>query len=275
MNEILKNQKFLLVFDLDGTLLTSAQNIAPKTKKLLQQLSDMGNIVTIASGRPPRSIYHYHSMLNLNDPYIGYNGAIIDNPYDANFTPIRKWIKKEEVLSFVSHFGEDAFCNMMLEDDTDQFYLRKNDAYTYFFHPEGMKLHIGSVLENLDRDVMTCVIEVKDLSDKQAMLDYVSSHFDNLGLRFWFNAPHFAEFYFLDTNKATSIYKLAEFYHIDKAHIIAFGDAMNDFQMIKSAGVSFVMKNGSPELKQYSTYVTEYDNDHEGIYHALKDFFKI
>ena len=31
----------------------------------------------------------------------------------------------------------------------------------------------------------------------------------------------------------------------------------------------------SQNLFQMHTYVTEYDNDHEGIYHALKDFFKI
>ncbi len=275
MNELLQNQKFLLVFDLDGTLLTSKQTIAPKTKKLLQELSKVGNIVTIASGRPPRSVHQYHAMLGLEGPYIGYNGAIIDNPYDPDFKQVRKWIKKEEILSFLHHFGEDIFANMMLEDDTDQFYLKENEAYTYFFHPEGMNIHLGSVMENLDRDVMTCVLELKDLSHKQEMLDYMASHYDNLSLRFWFNAPNFAEFFFLDTNKATSIYKLADFYHIDRAHIIAFGDAMNDYQMIDSAGVSFVMKNGSPELKKYGTYITKYDNDHEGIYHALKEFFQL
>jgi hydroxymethylpyrimidine pyrophosphatase-like HAD family hydrolase len=35
------------------------------------------------------------------------------------------------------------------------------------------------------------------------------------------------------------------------------------------------MKNGSPELKKYGTYITKYDNDHEGIYHALKEFFQL
>ena len=69
--------------------------------------------------------------------------------------------------------------------------------------------------------------------------------------------------------------KLEKMYDIDRAHVICFGDALNDLQMIRMAGISFAMKNGVSELKQAATFITPYDNDHEGIYYALKDLFKI
>lgn len=275
MKDIFKNQKFLIVMDMDGTLLQTNQTIAPKTKALLQELSSYGNVISIASGRPGRSISKYSKALGLSGPFIGYNGALIENPYDPSFKPFRKWLKRDVIIDFLNHFGEDIFANLMLEDDTEQYYLRENDAYTYFFHPEGMNHHIGSVLTNLKNDVMTCVLELKDTTRKQEIKDYVASHYDNLSIRYWLDAPRFGEFHFNDTNKATSVNWLASYYGIDRAHVICFGDAMNDYQMVQSAGVSFAMKNGADELKKVATYVTEFDNNHEGIYHALVKFFRL
>lgn len=275
MNKILENQKFLLVFDLDGTLLNSNNAIEPKTKQLLLDLAKRGNIVSIASGRPSRSIKVYANQLGIKGPFIGYNGGAIDNPYDENFVPFRKFIKKDIILKTISHFGEEFFVNLMIEDETDQYYLKENEAYVNFFHPEGMKLHIGSVLSSLDKDMRTCVIQVKDIQRKDELKKYVESLDENMSIRWWLDTKDFGELFFYDTNKATSIMKLADYYHIDRPHIICFGDAMNDYSMIKSAGVSFAMVNGDDELKKSATFVTKYDNNHEGIYHALCDFFKL
>ena len=275
MKNTLENQKFLFVFDLDGTLLNSENRIEPKTRNLLMRLSEMGNIISIASGRPSRSIRIYADQLGIHGPFIGYNGGAIDNPYDSSFVPFRKFIDKDIILKFLSHFGEDAFENLMIEDETDQYYLKSNKSYVNFFHPEGMNIHIGSVLKELDKDMRTCVIQIKDVTKKEEMRRFVESLDENMSIRWWLDTDDFGELFFFDTNKATSILKLADYYHIDRPHIICFGDAMNDYYMIRNAGISFAMKNGDKELQDAATYVTEYDNNHEGIYHALVKLFGI
>lgn len=275
MNNILNNQKFLLVFDLDGTLLTSEKTIAPKTKDLLNRLVKMGNIVTIASGRPDRSVKEYMDELGLDEPYISYNGSLICNPKDPSFVTSRKQIKKDVIYRFLKHFKEDAFLNLMIEDKTDQYYLKDNEEYVNFFHPQGMTLHIGSVIDNLLDDPMSCVIQVKDRSIKNDMADYLTSLDSNMSIRWWWDSDNFGEFYYFDTNKATAILSLAQRYKIDRPHIICFGDAGNDIQMIQTAGISFAMKNGIEELKREATFITPYDNDNEGIYYALLKLFNI
>jgi 5-amino-6-(5-phospho-D-ribitylamino)uracil phosphatase len=275
MKQILQHQRFLIVFDLDGTLLNREHQIEPKTKELIRRLSKMGNIITIASGRPSRSISVFAKELGISVPFIGYNGGAIDNPLDPSFIPFRKFISKDVILGFLRHFGEESFVNLMLEDETDQYYLKDNDSYVNFFHPEGMKLHIGSVIDNLDKDMRTCVLQIKDPSRKDEFKSYLESLDSNMSIRWWMDTHDFGEFFFYDNNKATSIKKLADYYHIDKPHIICFGDAMNDFQMLRSAGISFAMCNGDDELKKAATYVTKYDNCHEGIYHALNELFEI
>lgn len=275
MNEILMNQKFMLVFDLDGTLLSSKQTILKNTKAMLNYLSSKGHIITLASGRPSRSIKKYMDDLNLQAPYICYNGSMIENPFDPSFKPYKKMISKDIIIDLLSHFPLEIFANIITEDETDQYYLKENQAFTYFFHPEEMRVHIGNLKENLKKDMMTLVIEVKDESSWDDIKDYLNKKYDDISLRVWLDAPRFGELFFYNVNKATSIAHLANLYNIDRSHIICFGDAMNDAPMMKYAGISFAMKNGAEELKRLSTYVTKEDHDNDGIYYALKEFFQI
>ncbi len=274
MNNI-ANNRYLIVFDLDGTLLDSEKKIQPKTEKMICYLRKKGNIVSIASGRPGRSVKEYSDFLSLGGPYAGYNGALIEDPYDAGFKSICKRIKKEILLDFLSHFGESAFDNLMIEDEINQYYLHENEDYVNFFHPEGMKIHIGSVIENLQGDVRTCVMKIMDPSLKDEMKKYLESIVTDMSIRWWADTQCFGEFVFHDTNKSTAVNYLSSYYGIENNHVICFGDAMNDEAMIQNAGVSYAMKNGDERLKKIAKNITPYDNDHEGIYYALLDFFHL
>ncbi|MDD6241291.1 MAG: Cof-type HAD-IIB family hydrolase [Eubacteriales bacterium] len=271
MNNILENHTFLLAFDLDGTLLTSNKTIGEKTKALLKELASKGNKIVLASGRPLRSVKQYAEELSISGPYIGYNGAMIA-PGNTSFPPFEKKIKKEVFNSFYSRFKDDID-NFMTEDLTDQYYKKENKDYVSFFHPEGMKVHLGEDYLPIQKDLNTVVVRTNSSLHHPDMQDYLHTLDSNLALRFWFHEPLFCEFYFLDTDKATAIDRVRKYYGIDRAHSIAFGDAYNDLEMIKSAGISVAMKNGAPKLQQAADYVTPEDNDHEGIYWMLKKLF--
>lgn len=273
--EIFKNQRFLFVFDLDGTLLNEKKTISPLTASILKELESLGNVVTIASGRAKRAIYPYYHELGLKGPFICYNGALVTSPDNPDYPEKKIMIPKEIIKDFFTHFKEETFVNAMIENETDQYYLKTNKAYTFFFHPEGMNVHEGSIADKLNHDVLTMVIENKDTSRNKEIEDYVSSRYENIGMRFWLDAPQFGELYHYQVNKSTSIDIIAKEYGIDCNHIVCFGDAMNDFEMIGKAGISFAMKNGADPLKEAASYVTEYDNDHEGIYYALLSLFGI
>ena len=56
-------------------------------------------------------------------------------------------------------------------------------------------------------------------------------------------------------SKGTAIHKLCAYYGIPVEDSIAFGDGMNDLEMMEMAGISVCMENGSEYLKSRSTYV--------------------
>ena len=77
-----------------------------------------------------------------------------------------------------------------------------------------------------------------------------------------------------NVSKAKGIQILATKYNITEENIIVFGDAENDLEMLETFKNSFLMKNGNKELVKYATYVTKKDNNHNGIYHSLRQILK-
>ena len=81
-------------------------------------------------------------------------------------------------------------------------------------------------------------------------------------------------FLILSINLLSSILEIAKYYNIKKENIIAFGDAENDVEMLNVAGTSIAMKNSKKELIEKVKIVTKKDNDHNGIYHTLKQILR-
>ena len=52
---------------------------------------------------------------------------------------------------------------------------------------------------------------------------------------------------------------------------MAFGDYLNDMSMILECGQSYAMKNAHDDIKKAARYVTEFDNDNDGVMRVLRN----
>ena len=64
---------------------------------------------------------------------------------------------------------------------------------------------------------------------------------------------------------------LCKYYNIDIKDTVAFGDSMNDREIIEASGFGIAMGNAIEELKKYADYVTD-DIADNGVYNALEKF---
>ena len=53
---------------------------------------------------------------------------------------------------------------------------------------------------------------------------------------------------------------------------MAFGDSMNDEQMIKMCGFGVAMQNALDYIKEQADFITEKDNNHDGISDFLEKY---
>ncbi len=72
-------------------------------------------------------------------------------------------------------------------------------------------------------------------------------------------------------SKADGLRRLSGYFGIPMDKTIAFGDSMNDLEIVQAAGIGVVMGNGAGELKAVADYVTE-DIGQDGIWNACVHF---
>jgi 5-amino-6-(5-phospho-D-ribitylamino)uracil phosphatase len=266
------DKRYLISLDCDGTLLTPEGKLTAPTIATLRALQAKGHIIVIASGRPERAIKPFYQKIGLKSPYIAYNGALVKNPEDEDFPTVRKTISYSFVQDLLKAIPEKNFRQIAFEDDVDLFYLRHNVATEKLVNPHGMSVHYGTLMDALIYQLNFFLFVLKDEALKKSIAAKVATYPD-IGIRFWYESPLTGEFYFKDSTKADAIARVAHIYGIKKNHVISFGDASNDIEMISQAGIGIAMSNGSRDLKKYADMISVADNAHDGVSATLRSLF--
>ena len=60
-----------------------------------------------------------------------------------------------------------------------------------------------------------------------------------------------------------------QYYDIGLEQTVAFGDSMNDYEIVREAGIGIAMGNSVEELKAVADYVTD-DIDRDGVWKACR-----
>lgn len=69
-------------------------------------------------------------------------------------------------------------------------------------------------------------------------------------------------------NKGTALERVCRHYGIPVEDSVAYGDSMNDLEMMEAAGISVCMANGSGRLKELADDICP-SVEHDGIYHSF------
>lgn len=267
--------KYLICFDMDGTLLNEKKKISFLTGKYLQKLQKRGCMIVLASGRPKRELKRYYDQLKLTSPLVCLNGSYCYSPFDKDFPEYEFTFDKNIAIEITEELlNKGAIDNAFCENNSCVWLYKKDpDLINFFWNfTQDDRMVFGSFRDTLDKNPAAMLAESKKGGHEKEIEEIVKKY-PGLNVRFWFNG-HYSELYFDGSSKAATLEKIAKFYGFKKERIIAFGDQHNDIEMLEWAGIGVAMKNASEELKEHADIVTKKDNNHNGIYHALKSIIK-
>ena len=71
----------------------------------------------------------------------------------------------------------------------------------------------------------------------------------------------------VEASKAEGLKRLCTYWNVPVSETVAFGDSMNDYEIVRDAGIGVAMGNSIPELKKVADYVTT-DIGQDGIWNA-------
>lgn len=259
----------LIAIDLDGTLLNKANELTSFSYKILTELASKGFTIILASGRPYRSLAPFYQTIGLTSPVIAYNGIHVYNPSDPHFPAVKRTFPKEDVIAIASTLGKRASSFLCEGDKT--IYLAREDHYlAHYFPYQNYPHQIGPIETNLHEDAYAMVFRCSH-ANLPFLKKTVEAH-DSIAFRAW-TSSFYSEAYYRGVDKGSALAYLKKTLGFEKEEVYAFGDSLNDLEMLDEAGHPYAIFHcKSPRLSSKFPS-TKKDNDHDGVALTLAELF--
>lgn len=248
----------IVFFDIDGTLLDHDKQLPAKTKEALQLLRDKGVYIAIATGRAPfmfadlRKELDIHSFVSFNGQYVVFEDEVIYlNPLAAESLDRLNKYAGERGHSLV-YMNE----KMMKANRSDDTYVEESLSTLKFPYPE---IHSDFYKDNDLYQTLIFCEEEEERSYREQFPEFTFIRWH----------PHSLDILPAGGSKAEGIKKMMERLNFKMEDVYAFGDGLNDIEMLKLAGTGVAMGNALPPVKEIADMVTT-DVAEDGIYLALK-----
>ncbi|CAI2184861.1 4238_t:CDS:1 [Funneliformis geosporum] len=304
-----QEKQHLIVVDLDGTILPDFTNVDQKAAKVLRKLKEKGHKVCIATGRNYLSTLPIYKEVGLDSLLITYNGAYINHPLKKDNPALAVIAIANSIIGKIltEKTIRDNLLNVMVDSIDRQSISTSDDIYyqQVFFNGNPYKkvgksgtettknspVDIANFLERLQgQDVLQLVLE---FPNKTSLVDniirtlrknYKSSITFYCGEKL--KAEREGENILVpdhtrqiikirnyNANKGEATKLVAGYYNISLNHTIAFGNDINDIEMMNKVGIGVAVSNSANNLKAYVHDITEFDSRSGGVAKYLIDYF--
>lgn len=251
----------LIATDLDGTLLRNDKTISEKTKKILKNYIERDGKLVLSTGRAYFGTEWVADELGLKGIVITYNGARI---YDREKNKVIYHAPLEEdIVKKIIDISRKKNIHLNLYQGDDWFVeSRERDEAEYYTKACG-KEPIEKSFENFQDYSMTKALFIGEKEILQVLKGELTEVLGDT-VHLTYSHTTYLEVLNREVNKGAALKKVAQYYGIEREKIAAFGDEMNDREMLEYAHYGVAMKNANPELKKYAKYET-LSNDEDGV----------
>lgn len=266
--------KKILFVDLDGTLMRDDKTISEENHRAIKEMTNAGNYIAIATGRAISSARNIAKTLGLTFSgcyLVAYNGATI---YDCAADCILQ--SKKLPIEYAEYlYNEAKAAGIYIQTYSDRQILAEKRTKELAFYVERTKMpyriepDVWSML-NQEPPKMLLI----DLENKKKLEKFQKDHmeWEKGKCVSFFSCPEYLEYCPLGATKGYGVEYLEKFLGIPHENTIAVGDQENDITMIQNAAIGVAMKNGDKKAKDAADYITEHDNNHDGVAEVIRRF---
>lgn len=268
-------QQQLIAIDLDGTTLNNKSQLSQLTIRTLRLLSEQGHLVSIVTGRPFRNSADLYRQLNIQAPMVNFNGALCHFPGQPNWLPAYHQDLDREIAFELFANQEELAIELLMAEGRDRLYTSSLQLPDSPYYPIDL-----AKVDKLSRESLTynpTALTIFSAEEKQKIIEQNinQAYGDYVSVRTWGGELPVLEVVHKGINKAIGVQRIADFYRIPQANVLAFGDEENDLEMLEFAGTGVAMKNGRSSVKAVANEETEFSNDQDGLARHLIERFSL
>lgn len=258
-----------VVIDLDGTLLNPDHIISQRSKRTIQQVAKTGIEFMLATGRHYQDVYLLAQQLQIPCQLITSNGARVHNQqaqliYENHIPP--------ELVSHILQISAGYEVHRNLYQQDLWLVEEANKPLLDIHHSSGFAYRITDFKQidfsHIDKFYFNAAHE-----KLQPLHDRLQKQFGDQ-LYITFTTEIYLEVMNKGVSKGRALAKVLAQENSQAEQVMAFGDGLNDVDMLNFVGHPVVMANAAPGLKQKVPHAhIALSNAEDGVADYLERYF--
>ena len=265
----------LIVCDIDGTLTHDGTiYLSDYTKETIEKLHQQGIEFGLASGRSCAQLIALSKEWDLSfdfEVFIGGNGTeYYDGKRKINHT---LYLLSEEDIKDIIEKMLDKYpdLNCSIYKDGARLLRYEDEMAVMSKKRNKMQNRIVSDLSEMWKD--PCHKVMFRVSEEVMLeIEPYANEISNNRYRSCKTQTTMMEFVRTEADKGSALKRYCLDNNIDLEEVAAFGDQLNDKEMIEVAGLGVCMINGCDECKQVAKTISDYDNNQDGCARYIEDY---
>lgn len=263
----------MIATDMDGTLLNSKKQLTQNSIRTISAVKNMGIHFVVASGRQYYNIYNVFKQHNLDEnvSFLAENGTLVFDKGKLIFADKLddNLIKSAIELSRNTPNVYPVLCgvNSAYIEDDDPIFV--SEVTKYF---DRRKL-LPNVLQCLQHDTITKIALLDTTKNAETYAYPVFKCFEKHA-QVLVSGVEWVDLINKGVNKGSSVKMIGNLYNSSFDHRMAFGDYLNDVDLLKACKYSFAVENAHDDLKKIAHKICP-SNDEDGVAKTLIKWFNL
>jgi len=265
----------LVIADIDGTLVDYGKNIMPITRQALIDLHEKGVLLGIASGRPVGDQLKANAKrwdLDFQfDVIIGMNGGQLLDVRNDTYQEFYK-LKAEVIKEIIDMmrplnlnpfvYKEGYMLSGVLDEEMKASSVRNHEP----------AIPVKDEAELWEEDNAKLLFRLpEDADEVRKIVEFANKH-PKPYYQSFLSGPKMLEFQDPRVNKGVALIEYCKANQIELSEVIALGDASNDNDMLKVAGLGVCLKSGTQDTLAIADVITEFNCDEDGAGRYLYEY---
>ncbi|MDO4229138.1 MAG: HAD family hydrolase [Capnocytophaga sp.] len=255
----------LIVSDIDGTLVNNKKELPNNFWKVYDLIQEKNIRFCVASGRQIQSLEQLFQPIAHEIGFASDNGALVrfqnkdlyEIPLEINsIMPILEVCEQIPNAGTVVCGKNKAYIKTDFDNIFEEIAL---------YYPAHQRIENFSDIKDSIFKISVCDKRFSRLNS-YPKLERFSNEFNVvISGDLWLDITD------KNVNKGVALKALQNLWNISEEETLVFGDQLNDIEMMQGAKFSYAMKNAQDEVKKVASFITDYDNNNEGVIRKIEE----
>lgn len=271
-----------LALDLDGTLLDEEGRLAETTASLLRALSTRGLRIILASGRMTARVLPFADQLGFPVDLVTYNGSEVLAHGPSGWSSLSSRSLPTTALDVVYTLcrTHSVFLNIYSQNTLHGYNANGDFGWSTHYETNTGAHYAGkhTLIPDLPRVGIRKLLVIGTPVERNLLHDswspLLSDH-----CQLTKSNPEYLEILEKGVSKGSALRLWLDHNRMAASDLLAFGDAENDLEMLRLAGLGIAMANATPGLRadhiRSSGRFARWTNAQSGVARELADLFGI